>query len=315
VSVWAELCDAVTGHVVTARSLRAALADLTAPGAAAVAELAAQLCDAVVQHQLARVRHLPLPSLEAYALALAGVTLMHRFSVDDFARAEGCLDALAERVPRHAMPYAWLARWHVFRVVQGWSPDPDRDRARARDLSQRALDIDPDSSLALTVAGSVKVSLFRDLDGAARLYDDALRRNPSEALAWLLLGTVHTFKGDGEAAMRHADEASRLSPLDPMRFYFDSHAAAAAVTAQQYDKAVALAERSIKANRMYQTTWRSLAIAQAMAGRVGEARTTVQHLLALEPGLTADKFLAQSPAGRFAHAQRFAEALREAGLP
>ena len=38
-------------------------------------------------------------------------------------------------------------------------------------------------------------------------------------------------------------------------------------------------------------------------------------MLALQPGFTAERYLDNYPGGRTAHAQRYAEALREAGLP
>jgi adenylate cyclase len=314
-SIFAELADVRSGNVVIARSVTADIGEIAAPRSGVVCELASLVCDAILQHQLSRVRHLPLPTLESYALLLAGVSFMHRFSASDFQRAKTCLEALAERVPRHATPHAWLARWHVFHVLQGWSTDPAADRVRARELSSRALDIDPDSTLALTVAGSVEVGLLKNLDKAQQCYRDALRINPSEPLAWLLLGTAHAFKGEGQEAMHAAEQATRLSPLDPLRFFYDSHAASAAASAGEFDRAIELAERSLRANRMHHSTYRVLAIAQAMSGRVDDARKTVAELLTFEPGLTVEAFLERSPGGRFEHGRQFAEALRAAGLP
>jgi len=315
VSLVAELTDVRSGSVLWAESIQGDLAQLFTADDELVNRLASGICETIVRGELSRVRQSPLPTLASYSLLLAGVALMHRFGSDDFAHARECLTALIERVPRHAEPYAWLARWHVFRTVQGWTDSPDEERARARDLCRRALDLDPDSALALTVAGSVKVSLEKDLEGARESYRDALAIDPSEPLAHLLLGTTCTFKGEGEDAMRHAEMAIRLSPLDPMRFYFDSHAAAAALSAGQLQRAIELAERSLCANRLYHTTLRTLAIAQSLAGRADAARHTVRRILSVEPGLTAQRFLAGSPGGQFDIGQRFAEALVRAGLP
>ncbi len=310
-----ELADTQSGNIVWADSVRADLRDLLRSDGEIVNVIATAVCDAIVRHQLRKARHTPLPSLAGYSLLMAGISLMHRFSADDFARARDCLGALIERAPRHATPYAWLARWHVFKAVQGWTDDGDRERRQALDLTRRALELDPESPIALTIAGSVKVGLERDLDGAQQLYRDALRVDPSEPLAWLLLGTAHTFKGEGREAISHAECAVSLSPLDPMRFFYQTHAAAAALAADQYERAVQLAAASLRGNRLHHSTLRTLAIAQAMAGQDAAARETVSALLAEDPSLTVHSFLARSPGGRFEHARRYGEALGRVGLP
>lgn len=285
------------------------------PGSGVALEIAAAISNAVLNREIERVRHLPLPNLEAHALLVGSVALMHKLSLADFLRARVLLDALEQRAPRHALPKAWLARWHVFRVVQGWSENLAEDRRRADDLVRRALDADPESPLAMTIAGSIAVGLRQDPEEARSLYDAALALNPQEPLAWLLRGTAHAFLGDGSQAMSDVRRAMALSPLDPMSFFFDAHAAGAALVAGDYAMAIAFAQRSLRANRLHTSTYRSLAIAQALSGQLDDARRTVAELLVREPGLTVERFLERSPGARYEHGQRFAQALRQAGLP
>jgi tetratricopeptide (TPR) repeat protein len=310
-----ELSDAQGGAVVWANVQSAAnLADGAAVLAAAL-PVVEGFGSAILADQILKAQHLPLPTLPSHALLAGGVTLMHRFGRDDFERARGLLEALVERAPRHAAPHAWLARWHVFRVVQGWSHDLTRDRQQAQDRCRRALDLDDNSPLALTIAGSVEASLTRSLETAQTLYQRAIELNPSEPLARLLLGTAKAFQGHGEEAVQQTTAASALSPLDPMRFLYDTHAAGAHLVAGDYASAIALAQRSLRANRQHPSTYRSLAIAQVLSGEVAEARRTAASLLAIEPGFTVSAFLARSPGARFAHGQQYAQALREAGVP
>ena len=70
----------------------------------------------------------PLPTLESYTLLMGAIALMHRLSRKDFDRSREMLVALTERAPRQAIPWAWLAKWHVLRVQQGWMNDPRVDR-------------------------------------------------------------------------------------------------------------------------------------------------------------------------------------------
>jgi tetratricopeptide (TPR) repeat protein len=315
VAVMVELADSSKGSVLWADRFAGDVRELTSIEAPMTNRIASAVCEAVLVHEFDRVHRQPLPTLESYSLLLAGVSLMHRFGVEDFNRAQRCLAALIERVPRHSEPYAWMARWHVLRAVQGWSEDRKLESSKARDLCRRALDLDPGSAHALTVAGSAHIALDKDIDLAQERYNDALRANPNEPLAWVLLGTSHSFKGEGEDALRCCSRALSLTPLDPIRFFYDNHTAAAAVAAGDYEMGIELATRSLRANRTHHSTLRVLAIAQSLAGRLDDARKTVQRILVAQPDLTVESFQRNSPASDNAHGRRLAEALRAAGLP
>jgi tetratricopeptide (TPR) repeat protein len=240
---------------------------------------------------------------------------MHRLGRYDFERARELLDAVIERAPRHPDAFAWLAKWHILRAHQGWSDDPLRSQAQARDVAQRALDRDGRCGLALTIAGMVKVYFERDLDEGEQLYRQALDANPSDALAWLLKGTLHGFRGEGEAAVEDTRRALRLSPLDPMRYYYDALAASAAASAGMYGEAIELATRSLRANRMHASTLRVLAISYSMTDQMELARPVVERLLTLEPGFSVTRFLDRAPGAGFDIGRRFAQALARAGVP
>lgn len=310
-----ELAETRSGGVVWADTLAGTARDALAPESELLRAVVAAVCAGIVAAEVQRVRTRPLATLESYALLFAAVSLMHRTVPGDFARARELLEHLRERSGRHPVAEAWLAKWHVLRVQQGWSDDTPADAAQALDHTRRALDTDPECTLAMAVGGFVHCNLRRDFDAAATLYQQAIAINPNEPLAWLFTGTLHAFKGEGEEAMFAADKALRLSPLDPTRYFFDSLAATAAVSAGQYERAIEHAQRSLRGNRMHTSTYRALAIAQVLAGRVDEARQTVGELLDLEPGYTVRSFLARAPGAAFPIGQRFAQALAEAGLP
>src|SRR3546814_6397455 len=94
-----------------------------------------------------------MPSLESYTLLLGAIELMHRLSPRDFEHARRLLETLIDRVPRHPIPQAWMAKWHVLRVQQGWSDDPARDAYLAQQCTRTALDADPANALALVMDG------------------------------------------------------------------------------------------------------------------------------------------------------------------
>ena len=310
-----ELVFAVDERVVWSDSTTARLDQLIADPAAVVSDVCRGAMAAVEAHETGRAKSLPLASLDSYSLLIGGVRLMHRLSRADFERAREVLEALVTRHPRHPDGYAWLAKWHILQVHQGWSADATKSAGMGRDMARRALDRDQQCGVAMVVAGMVKTFNDRDLSSAEGIYRDALAVHPNEALAWLLKGMVHAFRGEGELAVSHARRASELSPLDPMRYYYDSLAASAEASAGNYEQAIVLARRSLSANAMHASTLRILTIAHAMLEQMSEARQIVQRLMALEPDFSVPKFLARSPSADFPIGRVFADALARAGVP
>ena len=269
----------------------------------------------MLSRELQRAQSEPLPTLKSYTLLLGAIALMHRLSWTDFEQARKLLEALIERVPRHAIALAWLAKWHVLRVWQGWSSDPQQDAQLALRCTRRALNADPQCSLALAVDGFVHTNLLKRLDIAQERYELALMSNPNDPLAWSLRGALHAFMDNGQQAVNCTRRALRLSPIDPHRYFYDSLAASACISARLYDSALRLAKRSLRANRNHASTLRVMAVAQWQLGLTDEARRTLQDLMKLEPTLTVSGWLDRSPSAPFRIGQEFAAVLRLIGVP
>ncbi len=310
-----ELAEARSGRVVWAEELKGSVAAIIEGEDELIDRLVSNASRTVMAREFERAQHQSLQSLETCTLLIGAITLMHRLSVNDFNRARDMLMAVARRVPLHPVPQALLAKWHVLRVWQSWSPDPVADSRLAADFGKRALDNDSHCSLALAIDGFVQTNLLKALDVAQQRYALALEVNPNDSLAWLLSGMLHAFKGEGNKAVRNARRALRLSPLDQHRFFYDSLAASAELAAGNYSRAIELARRSLRANRMHASTFRALAIGQWASGLHTDARATVVELMQVEPQLTVSRWLERSPSSAFPVGQMCAQALRAAGVP
>jgi TolB-like protein len=311
----AELAEASTAQVVWAERLEDRLAGIIDGEQELIGRVIADVTAAVRSRELRRARSQALPTLRCYTLLMGAIALMHRLSLGDFEEARTLLQALIDRARRQPIPLAWLAKWHVLRVQQGWSANPREDAQLALQCTKQALDADPDCSLALAVDGMVHTNLLKRLDVAQERYDLALRANPNDSLAWLLKGTMHAFMGEGQPAVEGTQRALMLSPLDPHRYFYESLAATACNAAHQYENGLKLAQRSLRANRTHTSTLRTIAVAQWQLGLEEEARKTVEELRCLEPALTVSRFLQRSPAAPYETGKEWANALRRAGLP
>jgi tetratricopeptide (TPR) repeat protein len=246
---------------------------------------------------------------------ISAITLMHRMSIKDFNDSFEMLQLIAERASRQAIPQAWIAKWYVLRLQQGWSNNPDKDSSLAQDATKRALDADPESSLALTIDGLVHTHMLKQHDVAMQRYELAVETNPNNSLAWLLKGTEHAFTGEGVEAVENTQRAIHLSPLDPHRYYYDTLAATAYLANHQYELALELAERSLRANKTHTSSLRAKAVACWQLGDHQRARAAGMALMSLEPNLTISRWLARSPSAEHKIGKEWSEILSKIGVP
>ncbi len=270
---------------------------------------------AILNTEAQRTQSLPLPTLESYTLLLGSIGLIHRTETKDFEQTQAVLSALIDRVPRHALGYVWLAKWHLLRMIRGISPTPEREPQEARRRIDLALERDAASGVAWALKGLVHAYDGQQLEQAEEALQRALLVNASEPLAWLYMASLRSWQGNGAEAVVSAKEALALSPFDPMRYYFESLAAAAKLAAGELDESMKLCRNSLRVHRNHTPTYRVLTIAQVMAGDLEGARQTMKRMREMEPTLTVRAYLERYPGRRTPHAQVYAAALEQAGMP
>ena len=310
-----DLAEVKPGTVIWSHRVEESVSEILNADQQFIRELVAKIGGVIAVRELRRTLTQSLPTLRAYSLLLAAIALMHRLSRHDFDHSHALLQTLTDRAPRQAIPLAWVANWHVLRVQQGWSSDQRHDAYCALDCTKRALDADPNCSLALAVDGFVHTNLLRQLDVAAQRYDLAIENDGNNSLAWLLRGTLHAFMGNGMQAVNDTQRALKLTPLDPHRYFYESLAATACLAAHDYQGAHDLAVQSLRSNRTHTSTLRVLAISSWALGLHSEARETANELMRLEPNLTVSNWLARSPSAPYSTGKEWAKLLREIGLP
>jgi adenylate cyclase len=311
----AELADARDGRIVWSQRFQGEVADVFAMQGELARKVVQSLAPFVRSLELKRARITNFEQLDAYAITLRGVELMHRLSPEDFLQARTAFQTAIARDPVSPHPHAWLAKWHVMRVANGASDDAAKDNAAATACAERALACDADDALALSVDALVAAWSRHDLDAAEQRLAQALAANPNESLAWLWSGITHAWRGRGAEAIQCTERALSLSPLDPMSYFFHSLASTANLVGERYDRSIELAELSLRENRLHTPTLRTLAVAQVLSGRAQQARETVRLVRELEPGLTVAAFRARYPGRDSPQFPRFAAALETAGLP
>ncbi|MDT4847189.1 putative PEP-CTERM system TPR-repeat lipoprotein [compost metagenome] len=313
VVIMAELSDTRRHEVVWAERLGGDTLDLVQEQSELLNTLSTACAQALLHAEIQRSLVLPLPKLDSNSLMLGGITLMHRSTARDLQRSQQLLEAVAERHKRVAAPRAWMAKWHIMQVVQGLAADPAREFQRAIDMADRALDLEPSSSLAMAIKGHALCHLGEDVDASHRLLQEATQSNPNDAMAWLYNSVWSQMWGTPKDSMIEAENALHLSPLDPQKYYFEMMLANSYLAIGDYSRSIALCKSSLCKNRYHLPTIRALLFGQYEAGLTEDARQTFELLRQLQPDLTVSRYLASGSQSKTR--QHGARVLSAMGLP
>lgn len=309
-----DLIDVDRGKIIWTSDFQVDLGDFLNGDKEAIWQIGQQVGQTIVYHSIDLASTEPLPDLESHRLLMSSIALMHELRLNLFARSRTQLEELLARIPNSSILNAWLAQWYNLSIQQGWSIDRAKDGRIALDHVNRALDANPHCSFSLAMDGLAKTFFTKNFVDAGESYDQALRINPNNSLAWLFKSVMETFKDEGETAVQSAARACRLSPLDPHRFLYDSLSASAAVAAGRYEDAVRFAEDSLKVNGRHNSTYRSLIPALVELGREDEARKYAARLMRIEPGFSVRNYEDYHPAAGFSVGKICARAFRKVGL-
>ena len=304
-----------SGRILWTRSYEGQMAEILNGQGEAISHIARACGREMLRAAVELAQSRPLPVVESHALFMAAISNMHRYDDHNFELAKLQLEELVLRLPQHAVLHAWRAKWHILSISQGRSANVSQSSEWAKDNTKRALDLDPHCPTSLTIDGMIQGDRRRDTSVALSRFQQATEIDPNQALAWLMYSRLHSFSGNGQAAVECAMKARKLSPLDPYGYFYDVMASIAHLVDGNYTSAITLAKSSIDSNAQHTSSFRALAIALQLNGEGAAARGTVKKLLRLEPTLTIKSYLASHPAGKLPTGKLWASALHEAGVP
>jgi adenylate cyclase len=251
-------------------------------------------------------------NLGAYDLCLRALPHFYSLTREGMVEALHFLSRALEIDPRYGTAASLAAGCHVFNIVQGWAADLKSETAEATRLSLLALSIDPNDPETLAMVGRGRAYLSGDFDAAIEMVDRAVALNPNSASVWDNRSWVYQYAGRAEEAIQSFERAIRLSPLDPMLYSRFAGMGIALLKLNRFEEAVAAANRALRQDQTFSTTYRCLAAGLAHLGREDEAKHAVARLLEIEPNFRLSEWVAR--AGKWQSSQ-FLEGLRKAGLP
>ena len=143
----------------------------------------------------------------------------------------------------------------------------------------------------------------------------AVALNPNFSWAHGNLGLGLILAGKADEGRSHSRRRLRLSPIDKFSFLWIYLLGFANFLLGRNEEALVLAERSLRERPGFPGPHRQRAAALSQLGRIHEARNSMDEYLRLAPNATLKTLRSQVPLKRDEDYERYANALRRAGMP
>ena len=208
--ITAQAIQTESGHHVWSETFRRELLDVFA----IQDEIAQSVADLLRLHMpevQGPVRPTP-PDLDAYTRYLRARFLIHQQSPETLHAALEQLRRLTETYPDYALAYSGMAAagglLAQFGVVSGRDVYPD-----VKANAERGYALDPESGDTCMVLGAFRAWFEHRWDEADRMYDRALKLQPSHAQAHMFRAMALLCQGDTKAAESGLRRSTELDPL------------------------------------------------------------------------------------------------------
>jgi TolB-like protein/Flp pilus assembly protein TadD len=303
VHIWADRFEGSTNDVF-------GLQDQIAESVVAAIEPKLQLAE------IKRLKHKSETNLDAYDLVLRAQQLEYRFTDESLAAALRHLDQALAIDPSYAPAMALTAFCYAQRRDQGWSNESAWEAAEGLRLAARAVEFGKDDGNVFWMAAFAVLRLQMDARRARELACRSLELNPNSAVALSVAGRIEASLGNIDKALELLHRAERLSPRDPRGWFMSGGGTAYAYfQAGRLDEAVSTAKKALIQNPRFTVALRNLAASLARQGRNDDAAEAMRELLAIEPNLTLTRLRGRMMNVDDTHWNEYSAALRLAGLP
>jgi adenylate cyclase len=313
VRITAQLIDAANGVHLWADRFDGSLEEVFELQDKVAISVAGVIEPTVRRAEIERARRKRPDNLDAYDLYLRA--LPHAFTAmpEDANKALTLLVKAVELERDFAAAHAIIAWCYEQQYLRGGLQEETRTAALRH--ARQAMATGSDDAVALATAGFVIAAAGRDYETALTAFDRSFALSNSSALAFGFSSIVRAWMGDETIAIEHANRALRLSPFDPLVYVPYLGLAYAHFAAGRFEEAAAAARLASQSNPRFTVPHMLHAAALGMLNRREGARTAVERLRELQPGITVATAILSARCVNPKHIAALENALRRAGLP
>jgi TolB-like protein/tetratricopeptide (TPR) repeat protein len=315
VRITAQLIDGANGAHVWADSFDGALEDIFDLQDRITASIVGAVEPNLGLAEIGRLKQKPPANFDAYDLLLRAQQLWYEFTEESFATALLYLKNALIIDPTYAPAMAMTAYCFGHRRMQGWTQDFTAETTEGLRLASRAAELGKDDSQVLWMAAYAVMLLAMDTPRAKELAYRSLLLNPNSSIALTLAANLETHSGNPAKGLEMLRRAERLNPRDPRAWIRIYGVANAHFMEGRFEEATFWAKKALAQNPRYAPSLRVLAASLAKLGQKDKAAEAVREMLKLEPQLTLSKMRGRSMHFDESVWNKLADGLRLAGLP
>jgi TolB-like protein/Tfp pilus assembly protein PilF len=306
-----QLADARAGRQLWTERIERDTADLFAVQDDILRRLLAVLPVKIDQAERERSASRYTRSPEAYELFHAGLRAM---GAREQAQNESARELYWRAIaldPGFARAYAGVAMTHAQDFRQMWASEGGAALAKALETAEAAHRIDPANAEALWVLAFARAHERRH-DEAARLIEEALKRNPSFADSYFLKGLLLMETGNPREALTWMHAAMRLVPNPGYIHYFGF--GQAYFFLKDHTRARTNLQAALARNPAHAESHLYLAATEAEQGHMDRASWHVEEVRSLRPRFAGREWLERHPVVDREQRKRLEEVLARLGL-
>ena len=316
--VTAQLIDATTGRQIWSDrydrevdNIFAIRDDITR----SIAGTLGSIAGVVSQAEAARVSAKNPNSFTVYDYVMKGWDAYNKFTREDNAAARDFFQQAIRIDPNYARAYAGLAWTYELDYDFEWTDDDERSLKLALENAGTAVRLDPNDIQAQWGLGWAYL-YSRQFDNALAHYLRTRKLNPNDAEVLAEMGNLLIYLGQPKQAVDQVKEAIRLNPNHYDWYVY--YVGWAYEEAGMPEEAIEIFEKAIELqNPDEEQLWYlpTVAAAYAAIGQMDDAHKVVKTVLSREPDFSISKKVSRYPYKTKELADRYANALRRAGLP
>lgn len=289
-SVTVDLIDARTGVIVWSDHFAPALDDIHNARLRIVLEVIAAIGLQIPQLEAQMARLKPSEHLDAWGAFHLGVSHFYRFNAHDNAIACGLFQRATELDPNFAVAFAARSYARFQDVMIGYKTDTAAAVTEARGYAERAVELDPNDPFANMAVGRIHMIEGDPQDGVI-WYERSVHLSPSFFNGHFSLGIADILAGRTQNARLEFDQASGLSPLDPLLAPLLATKALAYMAEGDMVRALESGVRAARTNPAHFHAVTTAIIMCQLSGDLVQADHWARHLRARRPDASADIFL------------------------
>ncbi len=310
VRITAQLIDATTGEQLWSERYDRPLKDIFALQDEIVQKIVTTLKLQLSLWEQGVLVRKTTDNLEAYDFFLRGLQFFFRFTKETNVQAQRLLEKAIELDAQYARAYAQLGQTHWLAWIWQWSPE-SQSLEQASVMGQKAVALD-DSLPNAHALLSLVLLWQKQHEKAITEGERAIAVDPNNADAYRSLAEVLYFCGKPEEGIKLMEKAIRLNPRHPPTYEF--MLGVNYRSAGRYEDAIQMLKKALALNPNIVNAHFNLMVIYSELNREEEAKAAMAEALRLSPQWSLETWRQNVPFKNPAEIERFAAALRKAGL-